>query len=73
VLDRAAEAGAGLTVRSARDPVSLVAGIAVTALGALLLLDQADAIELTFGWLGAALAAMLGVILVISGIFQGEN
>jgi hypothetical protein len=58
---------------SVRDPVSLVSGVAVTALGALLLLDQADAIELTFGWLGAALAAVLGVILVISGLTQREN
>ena len=60
-------------MRSVRDPVSLVAGIAVTALGALLLLDQTEAIELTFGWLGAALAAVLGVILVISGLAQGES
>jgi hypothetical protein len=58
---------------SVRDPVSLVSGIAVTALGVLLVLDQADAIELTFGWLGAALAAVLGVILLISGLSQGEN
>jgi hypothetical protein len=58
---------------SVRDPLSLVSGVAVTALGALLLLDQADAIELTFGWLGAALAAVLGVILVISGLTQREN
>jgi hypothetical protein len=58
---------------SVRDPVSLISGIAVTALGLLLVLDQADAIELTFGWLGAALAAVLGVILVISGLTQREN
>jgi hypothetical protein len=58
---------------SVRDPVSLVSGIAVTALGILLVLDQADAIELTFGWLGAALAAVLGVILVISGLSLGES
>jgi hypothetical protein len=58
---------------SVRDPVSLVSGIAVTALGVLLVLDQADAIELTFGWLGAALAAVLGVILVISGLSLGES
>ena len=60
-------------MRSVRDPVSLVSGIAVTALGVLLLLDQADAIELTFGWLGAALAAVLGVILVVSGLSQRES
>ena len=56
-----------------RDPVSLVAGIAVIALGGLLILDQVEAIELTFGWVGAALAAVLGVILVISGLTEGER
>jgi phosphate starvation-inducible membrane PsiE len=55
------------------DPVSLVAGVAVTALGALLLLDQTGAIDLTFGWLGAALALVLGVILVISGLAERER
>ena len=51
-----------------RDPVSLVAGAALLVVGALLILDQTDVIQLTFGWLGAALAATLGSILVISGL-----
>jgi hypothetical protein len=55
------------------DPVSLVAGVAVVALGGLLILDQTEAIELTFGWLGAALAVVLGAILVISGLTQSER
>jgi uncharacterized membrane protein HdeD (DUF308 family) len=50
------------------DRVSLVAGLAMIALGALLVLDQADAIELSPGLAGAALAAALGVILVTSGV-----
>ena len=33
-----------------------------------LLLDQADVIEIGFGWLGAAVAAVLGVILLASGL-----
>jgi hypothetical protein len=56
-----------------RDPVSLVAGVAVTALGTLLILDQAEVVELTLGWLGAALAVVLGAILVISGLTRTER
>jgi hypothetical protein len=50
------------------DRVSLVAGLAMMAVGTLLVLDQADAIELSPGIAGAALAAALGVILVASGL-----
>ena len=53
-----------------RDPVSLTAGVAITGLGALLILDQSDVIHLTFGWLGAVLALVAGTILVISGLLQ---
>jgi peptidoglycan/LPS O-acetylase OafA/YrhL len=54
--------------REVRDPVSLVAGVTFLALGVLLVLDQAGALDLTFGWIGAVLAAALGVILVASGL-----
>jgi hypothetical protein len=50
------------------DRVSLVAGLAMIALGALLVLDQSDAVELSPGIAGAALAAALGVILIASGL-----
>lgn len=50
------------------DRVSLAAGVALAALGTVLLLDQADVIEIGFGWLGAAVAAVLGVILLVSGL-----
>jgi hypothetical protein len=50
------------------DRVSLVAGVAMIAVGALLVLDQAEVIELSPGIAGAALAAALGVILVASGL-----
>jgi hypothetical protein len=50
------------------DRVSLVAGLAMMAVGALLVLDQADAIELSPGIAGAALAAALGMIPVASGL-----
>jgi peptidoglycan/LPS O-acetylase OafA/YrhL len=51
-----------------RDDVSLAAGFGVVALGALLLLDQSGAIELTFGWLGAIVAAVVGAVLLVSGL-----
>jgi hypothetical protein len=50
------------------DRVSLVAGLAMIALGALLVLDQSDVVELSPGIAGAALAAALGVILIASGL-----
>ena len=50
------------------DRVSLVAGLAMIAVGAVLVLDQSDVIELSPGIAGAALAAALGAILVASGL-----
>jgi peptidoglycan/LPS O-acetylase OafA/YrhL len=51
-----------------RDDVSLAAGIGLAALGALLLLDQSGAIDVTLGWLGAMVAAVLGTVLLVSGL-----
>jgi hypothetical protein len=50
------------------DGTTLVAGAAIAALGGLLVLDRAGAIRLDFGWLGAAVAAVVGVILLVSGL-----
>ena len=50
------------------DGTSLVAGVALAAFGALLVADRAGAINLDFAWLGVAAAALVGVILLISGI-----
>jgi hypothetical protein len=55
------------------DRVSLVAGAAITILGGLLVLDQARAISLTPGWIGAAVAATVGVILFVSGIADRDS
>jgi len=55
------------------DPVSLAAGLAVAALGTLLMVDQQDVIELGFGWLGAATAAVLGVILLVGGLEEARE
>jgi hypothetical protein len=50
------------------DLVSLVAGVALCALGTLILLDEAGTLDLTFGYLLAALAATVGAILLASGL-----
>jgi hypothetical protein len=50
------------------DRTGLVAGLALTALGGLLLLDQTGALELDLGWAGAALSAAAGLILLVSGL-----
>ena len=53
------------------DPVSLASGAAITALGALVLLDSVDAIALSVGWAAVALTAAVGAILLVSGIARG--
>ena len=50
------------------DPASLVAGLAVSALGVLLLLDQTDTIDLRFGYLWPALLGTIGAILLAFGL-----
>ena len=54
------------------DPLSLSAGIALFALGVLLFLDQADAIELTPGWVGAAVSAAIGSVLLANGLSRSR-
>jgi hypothetical protein len=50
------------------DPASLVAGLAVSALGVVLLLDQTGEIDLSFGYLVPALLAVVGSILLAVGL-----
>jgi hypothetical protein len=50
------------------DPASLIAGLVVCGLGALLLLDQTDVIDLTFGYLWPALLGTIGAILLAVGL-----
>jgi hypothetical protein len=54
------------------DPASLVAGLVVSGLGVILLLDQLDAIDLSFGYLAPALIAVVGAILLAVGL-TGER
>jgi membrane-bound ClpP family serine protease len=50
------------------DPVSLVAGLALAALGAVLLLDRLEVVELQFGVIGPVVLAVLGALLLASGL-----
>jgi hypothetical protein len=59
--------------RASVDFTSLVAGIALTALGTVLLLDNVDVIDLRFGYFWPALTATLGVILLASGLSRGRR
>jgi hypothetical protein len=50
------------------DPASLISGLIVIALGGLLLLDQADVLELRFEYMAPAVLAALGGILLACGL-----
>ena len=53
------------------DPVSLVAGLAVLVIGGLLLLDQEGVLDLSLGVFGAIVSAVIGTILLVSGLADG--
>ena len=57
-----------MTPRPGYDPASLVAGLIVLALGALLLLDQADVIDLGPQYAFPAVLAAIGGILLACGL-----
>jgi ABC-type transporter Mla maintaining outer membrane lipid asymmetry permease subunit MlaE len=50
------------------DSVSLASGAVIAALGAIVLLDSADAVDITAGWMAVVLTAALGVVLLVSGL-----
>lgn len=50
------------------DPASFVAGLAISALGVLLLLDQTDVVDLRFNYLWPALLGTIGAILLAVGL-----
>jgi hypothetical protein len=55
-------------VRRRPDRLSLVAGLAISALGLVLLLDRAGVIELRFGYTLPAVLACVGAILLAAGL-----
>ena len=55
-------------MRRVADGVALVAGVAVTGLGLLLLLDQTGVLHLRFDYLGPAILAAVGAVLLVSGL-----
>lgn len=55
------------------DVTSLVAGLVLIGLGAVLLLDRLDALDLRFGYLWPALLAALGAILVAGGLGRRDR
>jgi hypothetical protein len=60
-------------VREQVDVVSLGAGLGVIAVGGLLLLDQSGSVELTIGLAVALMAALIGMILLLSGLNDDEH
>jgi hypothetical protein len=55
------------------DVLSLGAGAAIAAVGALMLLDSSGALRLSLGWIAVALTAVLGAILVLSGLARNPG
>jgi hypothetical protein len=58
--------------RRALDLPSLVAGLAVAVFGTVLLLDRLDVMNLHFAALGPLACAVLGAILLASGLARGD-
>jgi hypothetical protein len=54
------------------DAPSLVAGLAIAAFGAILLLDRADVLDLRFAALAPLVCAVLGVILLATGLVRRD-
>ena len=59
-------------MRRAPDVVSLVAGAGAIAFGAVLLADAAGGLHLTFAWLAPLVCAVVGAILLASGLSRGD-
>jgi hypothetical protein len=57
-----------VTPRPGYDPASLIAGVLVILLGGLLLLDQADVLEVAPEYMLPAVLAAVGGILLVCGL-----
>jgi hypothetical protein len=54
------------------DRLSLVAGLAFVLFGVVLLLDRSGALRLTFGTMAPMAFAVVGVILLVTGLSRRE-
>jgi Domain of unknown function (DUF5668) len=54
------------------DWTSLTAGVAVTGLGALFLLDRLETLDLRFGYLWPALLAAIGATMLAAGLSRRD-
>jgi hypothetical protein len=52
---------------------TLVTGLAVAALGTVLLLDDADAVDLDFGALAPIVLVVIGLILLVGGLARRDD
>ena len=68
VMDSASEPEDLTPLARRPDLTSLVAGIALMALGALLVLESEDVLDLSLGYLWPALLAAVGAVLLASGV-----
>ena len=57
-----------MTPREGYDPASLIGGLLVIALGTLLMLDQAEVLELDWDYFLPVAFAVIGGILLASGL-----
>jgi hypothetical protein len=55
------------------DLSTLISGLSVMALGAALLLDRADQIQLDFGSLAPLVLTVVGLILLVSGLARRDG
>ena len=55
------------------DLVSLASGAVIAALGALVLLDSSDALDISLGWIAVALTGSVGAILLLSGLVRSAE
>ena len=53
------------------DFISLASGVVIAALGAIVLLDSSGALDLSLAWMAVVLTGAVGVILLLSGLFNG--
>lgn len=61
----------GVVMRGRSDPVSVVAGVAVTLLGLLALLDRTGVLRLDLVYGAPAVLAAAGVVLLVLGLSRG--